>query len=124
MVRRRPRSTRTDTLFPYTTLFRSLMAVPGMVIMAHVEAPHPRPDRKPLPLPGGAAARNGQSISRVRRRGQGRATNEASDDRPATFPDPEPFIEAPWTTPLPSPRLTPIRKPQPTSRACPTPAPP
>src|SRR3546814_4889437 len=26
MVRRPPRSTRTDTLFPYTTLFRSLLA--------------------------------------------------------------------------------------------------
>src|SRR3546814_15389363 len=27
MIRRPPRSTRTDTLFPYTTLFRSLQAV-------------------------------------------------------------------------------------------------
>src|SRR3546814_16689982 len=27
MIRRPPRSTRTDTLFPYTTLFRSRMAV-------------------------------------------------------------------------------------------------
>src|SRR3546814_3134712 len=27
MIRRPPRSTRTDTLFPYTTLFRSFMAV-------------------------------------------------------------------------------------------------
>src|SRR3546814_12359585 len=27
MIRRPPRSTRTDTLFPYTTLFRSLTAV-------------------------------------------------------------------------------------------------
>src|SRR3546814_2422583 len=27
MIRRPPRSTRTDTLFPYTTLFRSLRAV-------------------------------------------------------------------------------------------------
>src|SRR3546814_1065452 len=26
MIRRPPRSTRTDTLFPYTTLFRSLLA--------------------------------------------------------------------------------------------------
>src|SRR3546814_2406559 len=26
MIRRPPRSTRTDTLFPYTTLFRSIMA--------------------------------------------------------------------------------------------------
>src|SRR3546814_15689603 len=29
MIRRPPRSTRTDTLFPYTTLFRSLGGVPG-----------------------------------------------------------------------------------------------
>src|SRR3546814_8159870 len=27
MIRRPPRSTRTDTLFPYTTLFRSLKAI-------------------------------------------------------------------------------------------------
>src|SRR3546814_9706151 len=31
MIRRPPRSTRTDTLFPYTTLFRS--------VLAHVDAP-------------------------------------------------------------------------------------
>src|SRR3546814_11066457 len=30
MIRRPPRSTRTDTLFPYTTLFRSVMAMPGL----------------------------------------------------------------------------------------------
>src|SRR3546814_10263758 len=30
MIRRPPRSTRTDTLFPYTTLFRSLKAAPAM----------------------------------------------------------------------------------------------
>src|SRR3546814_6582891 len=29
MLRRPPRSTRTDTLFPYTTLFRSLRCPPG-----------------------------------------------------------------------------------------------
>src|SRR3546814_2503594 len=29
MIRRPPRSTRTDTLFPYTTLFRSLVVVDG-----------------------------------------------------------------------------------------------
>src|SRR3546814_4086722 len=28
MIRRPPRSTRTDTLFPYTTLFRSLLEAP------------------------------------------------------------------------------------------------
>src|SRR3546814_11635384 len=29
MIRRPPRSTRTDTLFPYTTLFRSLVMILG-----------------------------------------------------------------------------------------------
>src|SRR3546814_7490087 len=29
MIRRPPRSTRTDTLFPYTTLFRSVRRLPG-----------------------------------------------------------------------------------------------
>src|SRR3546814_11300152 len=29
MIRRPPRSTRTDTLFPYTTLFRSIIALRG-----------------------------------------------------------------------------------------------
>src|SRR3546814_12460083 len=29
MIRRPPRSTRTDTLFPYTTLFRSVKQAPG-----------------------------------------------------------------------------------------------
>src|SRR3546814_3631754 len=35
MIRRPPRSTRTDTLFPYTTLFRSLRGAPrlaGLVV--------------------------------------------------------------------------------------------
>src|SRR3546814_18976583 len=30
MIRRPPRSTRTDTLFPYTTLFRSVSGLPGL----------------------------------------------------------------------------------------------
>src|SRR3546814_1145873 len=34
MIRRPPRSKRTDTLFPYTTLFRSHAVVPGAAIVA------------------------------------------------------------------------------------------
>src|SRR3546814_20874640 len=34
MIRRPPRATRTDTLFPYTTLFRSNMFVPEHVLDA------------------------------------------------------------------------------------------
>src|SRR3546814_9558475 len=33
MIRRQPRSTRTDTLFPYTTLFRSLVADAGFIVL-------------------------------------------------------------------------------------------
>src|SRR3546814_10819075 len=49
MIRRPPRSTRTDTLFPYTTLFRSVHEVPSAMHqdvdqlaerVAHVEAAH------------------------------------------------------------------------------------
>src|SRR3546814_8488566 len=38
MIRRPPRSTRTDTLFPYTTLFRSLFAKPLEIEIAHATA--------------------------------------------------------------------------------------
>src|SRR3546814_7608808 len=34
MIRRPPRSTRTDTLFPYTTLFRSKRSNPGLFTAA------------------------------------------------------------------------------------------
>src|SRR3546814_9710334 len=46
MIRRPPRSTRTDTLFPYTTLFRS-----RGLMMASIELPHqwaPRSYQRPL----------------------------------------------------------------------------
>src|SRR3546814_6792255 len=35
MIRRPPRSTRTDTLFPYTTLFRSFFLFPGSIMATH-----------------------------------------------------------------------------------------
>src|SRR3546814_11488994 len=41
MIRRPPRSTRTDTLFPYTTLFRShdvAAAVPAVEVAHHADA--------------------------------------------------------------------------------------
>src|SRR3546814_10602102 len=36
MIRRPPRSTRTDTLFPYTTLFLSVLRQRGLVDLAHL----------------------------------------------------------------------------------------
>src|SRR3546814_4428332 len=38
MIRRPPRSTRTDTLFPYTTLFRSTGSPEGCVMTDHTHA--------------------------------------------------------------------------------------
>src|SRR3546814_7346745 len=60
MIRRPPRSTRTDTLFPYTTLFRSVVlrpvALPGAVDagvavlhpgLHHRRAPRPAREHRP-----------------------------------------------------------------------------
>src|SRR3546814_17154062 len=44
MIRRPPRSTRTDTLFPYTTLFRSLRRL----VRAGTETCRPRPYRETI----------------------------------------------------------------------------
>src|SRR3546814_15166063 len=41
MIRRPPRSTRTGTLFPYTTLFRSPLRWADTVDAAHVSMVHP-----------------------------------------------------------------------------------
>src|SRR3546814_2613207 len=52
MIRRPPRSTRTDTLFPYTTLFRSLYAAEYWRILSAITLPASR--RKPS-VEGGKA---------------------------------------------------------------------
>src|SRR3546814_17659640 len=50
MIRRPPRSTRTDTLFPYTTLFRSKTArvVREMLPKAHFATIYAKPAGRPL----------------------------------------------------------------------------
>src|SRR3546814_7637309 len=48
MKRRPPRSTRTDTLFPYTTLFRS--ATPGVTVVARKSNAEPDADPYDRPL--------------------------------------------------------------------------
>src|SRR3546814_12464479 len=40
MIRRPPRSTRTDTLFPYTTLFRSVHPQADRIVIGGVGVPH------------------------------------------------------------------------------------
>src|SRR3546814_3979294 len=61
MIRRPPRSTRTDTLFPYTTLFRSL-ARPAVRQAADAHARICR-DRPPHPEARGAAGVRGRDVS-------------------------------------------------------------
>src|SRR3546814_12961741 len=63
MIRRPPRSTRTDTLFPYTTLFRSQLdpdrhPQPGLTGAA---VPHPRL----RPLPAGRAGHRTAGLGAV-----------------------------------------------------------
>src|SRR3546814_9102180 len=58
MIRRPPRSTRTDTLFPYTTLFRSA------VLDRSQFAEHPGPHRDRAADPRGLCGRRGQRAAR------------------------------------------------------------
>src|SRR3546814_1631162 len=51
MIPRPPRSTRTDTLFPYTTLFRSAPCGALRVARRHRPAPRRPRLRRPLPAP-------------------------------------------------------------------------
>src|SRR3546814_12730483 len=64
MIRRPPRSTRTDTLFPYTTLFRSRALRPGMLLQIELE----RPERQALVVPEIAIVQVGRDsfVFRVR----------------------------------------------------------
>src|SRR3546814_12479577 len=54
MIRRPPRSTRTDTRFPYTTLFRSDLDTPILILLSETEARMfrvpPQPDAAKLRL--------------------------------------------------------------------------
>src|SRR3546814_1368354 len=61
MIRRPPRSTRTDTLFPYTTLFRSFDRLRASVIFDSLSARRHR--RAPSPAQGIGAFRSSAVIS-------------------------------------------------------------
>src|SRR3546814_7061742 len=61
MIRRPPRSTRTDTLFPYTTLFRSPRQFSRQFLRHGRQPRHLQPDRSALGLHRrGRVARNHQ----------------------------------------------------------------
>src|SRR3546814_1242291 len=72
MIRRPPRSTRTDTLFPYTTLFRSVgpLSTVGAPAMDRVDR------RRGRGLSGGASRRT----STGRRRGVRRRSEEHTSE--------------------------------------------
>src|SRR3546814_14696930 len=73
MIRRPPRSTRTDTLFPYTTLFRSVDGIAGHVIIA-ARTEQPRIIEAIAPGAAPAAAPAPSAVEeRVRRAEAGRA---------------------------------------------------
>src|SRR3546814_9260622 len=72
IIRRPPRSTRTDTLFPYTTLFRSLR-------MCATDAP-PDPRRNPGNNPSMHARRARVFRSGLRARGPRRANAARSEE--------------------------------------------
>src|SRR3546814_11237445 len=52
MIRRHPRSTRTDTLFPYTTLFRSLTEQRAALVNALAAYQGARPQRDDITVIG------------------------------------------------------------------------
>src|SRR3546814_6541769 len=69
MIRRPPRSTRTDTLFPYTTLFRSPRRTPA--------PPAPRGSRQPGPDQG--SSRRGPIQRRTTPRRRERSEEHTSE---------------------------------------------
>src|SRR3546814_17188170 len=83
MIRRPPRSTRTDTLFPYTTLFRSLAA----------QAFRLRPARhRPPP----AAARLPPDYRAMRRRSRNPVLRTNRSRRARHPAPPSPLDNSPW----------------------------
>src|SRR3546814_7806431 len=88
MIRRPPRSTRTDTLFPYTTLFRSYrQALPALCRRVGAEGDRPSRSGDRDLLPGdGAAAR--AELRGERKLGADRRAADEVRPRPAGA-DPE-----------------------------------
>src|SRR3546814_19730457 len=105
MIRRPPRSTRTDTLFPYTTLFRSVRDPRRSFVSGSGLCPpdrrrgwHARPDLVAQQAPGGVTA----AAPRPSRRGavlliaaHHRVTRAALPHRVPSTPPPAPGAPAP-----------------------------
>src|SRR3546814_13540144 len=80
MIRRTPRSTRTDTLFPYTTLFRSVRRRVGLrsIGMAAVAEPRGSQRRHAAELAAAEDADGGARGKRARERAGGRRGGRAA----------------------------------------------
>src|SRR3546814_7615574 len=75
MIRRPPRSTRTDTLFPYTTLFRSpemVLPQPNARAKPAAQTPAKTPDEAKSRKPAtGAEVRSGSAVAETGGQGAG-----------------------------------------------------
>src|SRR3546814_10624083 len=96
MIRRPPRSTRTDTLFPYTTLFRSPAAKYASLLPSKANLPMQRLSTLALSAAFVVAACSGGSQPSQAQSGDGADTAalDTSGDQPAT-----PLADAPFTVP-------------------------
>src|SRR3546814_18897787 len=106
MIRRPPRSTRTDTLFPYTTLFRS---------PPRADRDADQSDRDRADGGGGlAAGKTRRRGARDRGAGQGTPCAAGGDGRPCLAPGEQPLnlacrlysLPPPPLIPRPAPRLS------------------
>src|SRR3546814_9647789 len=78
MIRRPPRSTRTDTLFPYTTLFRS-QRFSGGGFIRQLDLPAPAPMVMKTLTSGGSGERTHQHCNAIRLL-QGRRSEEHTSE--------------------------------------------
>src|SRR3546814_8222019 len=81
IIRRPPRYTRTDTRFPYTTLFRAVGRAKRSSARDPARSGSADSERPQLPLPGQCCLRRKSGSSRLR------AEAPQTDDRLSPFPD-------------------------------------
>src|SRR3546814_18956314 len=98
MIRRPPRSTRTDTLFPYTTLFRSLL----QLVRDQVAARHP-----------GTPVRAGEPLAARVKTGSAATPVEAAPTHSAQHNPVDAVPQMPLAQPASAPSLPPVVAPPP-----------